>query len=119
MAAYSSVLAWRIPMEKGAWQTTVHSTAKSQILLKQLGTRAHMIQQYHSWVFIQRRSKTLIRKDVYACQFSEQHYLQLPRYGSNQSAQQKINGQRWGLCVYTHTDTHKHTHNGILLRHGR
>ena len=48
--------------------------------------------KYHSWVFIQRRSKTLIRKDIYACQFSEQHYLQLPRYGSNQTAHQKING---------------------------
>ena len=78
-------------MDRGAWQTTVHRIAKSQTLLKQLGTHAHMIQQYHSWVFIQRISKTLIRKDIYACQFSE-HYLQLPRYGSNQSAHQKING---------------------------
>ena len=34
MAVYSSILAWRIPMEKGAWWTTVHSVAKSQTLLK-------------------------------------------------------------------------------------
>ena len=24
MAAHSSILAWRIPMERGAWQATVH-----------------------------------------------------------------------------------------------
>ena len=30
MATYSSILAWRIPMGRGAWQTTVHGVAKSQ-----------------------------------------------------------------------------------------
>ena len=29
MAIYSSILAWRIPMDRGAWQATVHRTAKS------------------------------------------------------------------------------------------
>ena len=29
MATHSSVLAWRIPMERRAWQATVHSVAKS------------------------------------------------------------------------------------------
>ena len=29
MAAHSSTLAWRIPMEKGAWWATVHRVAKS------------------------------------------------------------------------------------------
>ena len=29
MAAHSSILAWRIPMDSGAWQTTVHGVAKS------------------------------------------------------------------------------------------
>ena len=29
MATHSSILAWRIPMEKGAWQITVHGAAKS------------------------------------------------------------------------------------------
>ena len=29
MATNSSVLAWRIPMDSGAWQATVHGVAKS------------------------------------------------------------------------------------------
>ena len=30
MATHSSILAWRIPTERGAWQATVHRVAKSQ-----------------------------------------------------------------------------------------
>ena len=29
MATHSSILAWRIPMERGAWQATVHGVTKS------------------------------------------------------------------------------------------
>ena len=29
-ATHSSILAWRIPMDRGAWQDTVHGVAKSQ-----------------------------------------------------------------------------------------
>ena len=29
MATYSSILAWGIPMDRGAWRTTVHSAAVS------------------------------------------------------------------------------------------
>ena len=29
MATHSSTLAWRIPMDRGAWQATVHAVAKS------------------------------------------------------------------------------------------
>ena len=29
MATHSSILAWRIPMDKGVWQATVHGVAKS------------------------------------------------------------------------------------------
>ena len=28
MATHSSILAWRIPMDKGAWQATVHGVTK-------------------------------------------------------------------------------------------
>ena len=30
MAAHSSILAWRIPMDRGAWWVTVHRVAKNQ-----------------------------------------------------------------------------------------
>ena len=30
LAMHSSVLAWRIPMDRGVWQATVHGVAKSQ-----------------------------------------------------------------------------------------
>ena len=29
MATHSSILAWRIPMDRGAWQATVHGITKS------------------------------------------------------------------------------------------
>jgi len=29
MTTHSSILAWRIPMDRGAWQVTVHGVAKS------------------------------------------------------------------------------------------
>ena len=33
-AIHSSILAWRIPMDRGAWQATVHRVTKSQTQLK-------------------------------------------------------------------------------------
>ena len=30
MATHSSTLAWRIPMDRGAWRATVHGVAKSR-----------------------------------------------------------------------------------------
>ena len=34
MATHSSILAWRIPMDRGAWRTTVHGVTQSQTQLK-------------------------------------------------------------------------------------
>ena len=39
MATPSSILAWRIPMDRGAWWTTVHEVAKSQTQHERLGER--------------------------------------------------------------------------------
>ena len=33
MATHSSVFAWRIPMDRGAWWATVHAVAKSRTRL--------------------------------------------------------------------------------------
>ena len=35
MATHSSILAWGIPMDRGAWQATAHSVEKSWMWLKQ------------------------------------------------------------------------------------
>ena len=44
MDTHSSMLAWRIPMDRGAWRATVHGVAKSGTRLSDLaGTRAHGI----------------------------------------------------------------------------
>ena len=34
MATHSSILAWSIPMDRGAWQATFHGVTKSQIRLR-------------------------------------------------------------------------------------
>ena len=34
MAIHSSILDWRLPMDRGAWQGTVHGVAKSQTRLR-------------------------------------------------------------------------------------
>ena len=34
MTTHSSILDWRIPIKRGAWQATVHGVAKSQTLLR-------------------------------------------------------------------------------------
>ena len=34
MATHSSILAWRIPMGRGAWWATVHGVTKSQTRLE-------------------------------------------------------------------------------------
>ena len=36
MAIHSSILAWRSPMDKGAWSATVHGVTKSRTRLKRL-----------------------------------------------------------------------------------
>ena len=41
MATHSSVLAWRIPTDRGAWWAAVYRVAKSQTQLKRLSMPAH------------------------------------------------------------------------------
>ena len=41
MATHSSILDWRIPMDKGIWWATVHKVAKSQTWPKQLSMHAN------------------------------------------------------------------------------
>ena len=41
MATHSSILAWRIPMDREAWRAAVHGIKKRQTRLKRLST-AHI-----------------------------------------------------------------------------
>ena len=41
MATHSSTVAWKNPMDRGAWQATVHRVTKSQTGLKRLSMHAH------------------------------------------------------------------------------
>ena len=41
MATHSSILAWRIPMDGGAWQAAVHGVAKSRTRLSDLTFTFH------------------------------------------------------------------------------
>ena len=41
MATHSSIFAWEILMDRGAWQTTVHRTTKRQTLLSE-STHTHV-----------------------------------------------------------------------------
>jgi len=41
MATHPSILAWRIPMDRGVWWATVHRVAQRRTRLKQLSTHTH------------------------------------------------------------------------------
>ena len=45
-ATHSSTVAWRIPMDRGAWQATVYGVAKSRAQQKQLSTHTHYISRW-------------------------------------------------------------------------
>ena len=40
MTTHSSILAWRISMDRGVWQTTVHGVTNSWTRLKRLSTHS-------------------------------------------------------------------------------
>ena len=44
MAIHSSILIWRIPMDRGVWWTTVHGVTKSQT---QVSNQSHSIYIHH------------------------------------------------------------------------
>ena len=43
MATHSSILAWKIPMDRGVWQASVHGVAKSRTQLKRVSTHARIL----------------------------------------------------------------------------
>ena len=52
MATHSSILAWRIPMDKGAWQATVHGVTKRWTQLSNSASTLHSKLKHHSQLAI-------------------------------------------------------------------
>ena len=50
VATHSSILGWRIPMDRGAWWAAVHRVAKSQTRLKRLSMHACKHVQFCSFL---------------------------------------------------------------------
>ena len=59
MATQSSVLTWRIPMDRGAWWATVHRVTKSQTRLKQPSMHAHILMVIFTYRQFLRESKQI------------------------------------------------------------
>ena len=47
MATHSSVLAWRIPMDRGVWRAVVHEVTKESDRTEQLSTTAGSLLQWN------------------------------------------------------------------------
>ena len=59
MATHSSILAWRIPMERGAWWAIVHRVTKSQTGLSATQQQQHVItrRQKMLWDYFYQKKK--------------------------------------------------------------
>ena len=42
-ATHSSILAWRIPMDRGAWRASVHGVTKESDMTEQLSVHTHRV----------------------------------------------------------------------------
>ena len=58
MATHSSILVWKNPMDRAAWQAMVHRVAQSQTQLKRLSTHACKVREnlriilQYLWTFL-------------------------------------------------------------------
>ena len=52
MATHYSILAWRIPVDRGAWQSTRHRVAKSQRRLSTAHDMWILFKRLNNWFFL-------------------------------------------------------------------
>ena len=50
MVSHSSILAWRIPMDRGAWQAAVRRVAQSWTRLKRLSSSSILRETLTTWL---------------------------------------------------------------------
>ena len=77
MATHSSVLAWRIPMDRGVWRATVHGVAKSRTCTQKYpvkGFTNHSIKKVHG-TSLQTLGKILKGKQAFFCMYWEKYIL--------------------------------------------
>ena len=55
MAIHSSILAWKIPLDRGDWLATVHRVSKSWTQLKLLSTKSNLGENYPELGFLSKR----------------------------------------------------------------
>ena len=58
---HDSILAWRIPVDRGAWRVTVHGVAKSQTQLSDLAQHTALIQC--GWVLMKEELRTQTQRE--------------------------------------------------------
>ena len=73
MATHSSILAWRIPMDRGAWQAIVHGVKESDTT-EQLSTAQHMGSRREGGRL------SPIENDLFKITSSSPHFLPTPFY---------------------------------------
>ena len=86
MATHCSILAWRIPMDRGAWRATVYKLTKSWTRLKRLSTALYIIQ--HS----------LTKSKIFMCSFYIPAALKVKEH-----TMEKKN-QSYSLCIVIRND---------------
>ena len=55
------------PMDRGAWQATVHGVAKSQTQLKQLSTHAHVVLKSREKIKLAKNRALRLRNSAIIC----------------------------------------------------
>ena len=102
-ATHSSILAWRIPMDREAWWGTLHRVAKSQTKLKRLSTHAHLTITINSpnqrQLFRVKLPKTLSYSSKYQNPFT--NYINMPVFdnSNDHSSLENSKQTRTSVCM--------------------
>ena len=131
MATHSTILTWRISMDRGTWQATVHGVTKSQTRLSNCA-QAHQITSHcRALCSVCKVNKELWSKHIlfiiyfhdlvqhiYTEQFlqiTQFLYLFLIEHLTRIVHEILCITPHWPMSTATHTHTHAHTHVGMHM----